>query len=112
MVLAGRDAFGHLPGGNLRRAARQAVDAAGTAGPLRARPAFAQEAADFLATGHGRALAVDGLKPLPEPGAHGVLVDLEQARDLFHRIAAVDFREPGIGVADPMLSAGARPSTP
>jgi hypothetical protein len=35
-------------------------------------------------------------------------VNPEEPRHLFHRIAAVDFREPGIRVAVPHLSAGVR----
>src|SRR5262249_42637638 len=81
--VVGHDAIDHLQGGHLRRAARQAIDAARAAGPLRLHSAFAKEAADFLATDHGRALAVDGLEPLLEPSPHGVLVDPEQTRDLF-----------------------------
>lgn len=53
--------FGHFPSGNLRRAARQAVDAARTAGLLGARPPLGKEAANFRATDHGRALTVDWL---------------------------------------------------
>jgi hypothetical protein len=103
-----RDAFGHLPSRYLRLAAGQAVNAAGTARPLRTRSALTKEAANFFATDHGRALTVDPLQAPLEPVAGRVLVDVEQARDLFHRIAAVDFRERGIGVAGPHRSARVR----
>lgn len=76
----GLDAFRDLPGRQLRRAARQTVDAAGTTGLLRARAALDKKSADLLTTDQDRALIVDWLQALLEPVAHRVLVDLEQAR--------------------------------
>src|SRR5262249_33807544 len=67
--VAGRHAFSHLPGGYLWRAARQAVDTAGTASLLRACPTIGQEAAKFLATDPSRALVVGRLHTVLLPAA-------------------------------------------
>src|SRR4029079_18494171 len=90
------------------RTARQAIDAARTGRAFRQRSTIGKKAADLLGTDYRWALAVDGAKSLLEPGAHSVLVDLEQARDLFNRITAVDFGEPRIWVARPHGLTGVR----
>ena len=47
---------------------------------------------------HG-AFIINCGKPIFDPVAHGIFMFTEQLGDLFHRIAAVDFNESGIGVA-------------
>jgi hypothetical protein len=59
--VAGLDAVGHLSGGHLRRAAREAVDTARPAGLLRSRPPVGEKAAKFFAPNQRRPLIVNGL---------------------------------------------------
>lgn len=46
----------------------------------------------------GRPLHVDRCQALPEPVPDRVLMNAEKARNLFHRIAAVDSGAAGIGM--------------
>jgi hypothetical protein len=107
-----RDAISHVPGGYLGRAARQTENAAGATSLPGVRPTGSQEAAKFDTSNDSRALPVDRCQALPEPVPDCVLVNGQEARNLFHRVAAVDFGAAGIGTARSHVSAGARPSTP
>jgi hypothetical protein len=81
--VAGQDAVGHLSGGHLRCAAREAVDTARPADLLCARPPVGEKAAKFYTPNQGRALIVDGLQALSKPSANGVLVNGEETGNLF-----------------------------
>jgi hypothetical protein len=47
---------------------------------------------------HGT-FVISGGKSIFDPVAHGIFMFPEQPGDLFHRVAAVNFNESGIGVA-------------
>ena len=65
-----------------------------------------------LAADQDRPVTVDRLQPLFNPAAHCIFVQLVDLspNNVFHRIAAVDFGQPRVGVAVPHFSdADARP---
>ena len=59
------------------------------------------KSAKSLAVDYNRTTIVDRLKAILEPSANRVLVFAEQERDFLHRIAAMDFHQPEIGVTLP-----------
>jgi hypothetical protein len=95
------DALGEISGRCLRRSTGQAEDLAGATPLLSASFALYQEPPDFLTTDQNWPLIIDGLKTLFEPTPDRVLVNFEEPRQLFHRVAVVNFCEARIGVPMP-----------
>ena len=96
---AGGDAVRHLPSGDLRRTAGDAINPTRPTGLLGSLPALLQEPQQLATEDQCRPSIVDGRQALLQPAAHRVLMDAEQPRNVLHRIVSVNLYEPGIGVS-------------
>src|SRR6266404_4066357 len=96
---AGGGAVRHLLGRYLGRAACDAKNPTRPAGLLGPLPALVQEPRQLPAEDQHRPSIVDGRQPMFEPVANGVLVDVEQPRNVLHRIITVNLHKPRIGMS-------------
>src|SRR6266487_2071900 len=93
---AGGDAFGHLSGGHLRRAAGDAIKSARPARSLCLLATLVQEPRQLRAEDQGWPPTIDGRQPLFQPTPNSVLMNAEQTRDFLHRIIPVNLDQPWI----------------
>jgi len=107
---AGGDAVRHLPSGDLRRTAGDAINPTRPARLSGSLPAFLQEPQQFAARDQCRPSIVDGRQALLQPAADRVLMDAEPPRDVLHRIVPMNLYQPGVGMANPHPSAPLMPS--
>src|ERR1035437_1069415 len=89
--LRNRQVVCHISSGPFRSMASNAIDFSRLAGPLIFRPARLEICGEIGAKNQHRTFSVTGWKPSLDPCAHGIFVDTEQAGDLFHRVAPMDF---------------------
>jgi hypothetical protein len=81
------------------RAAAEAVELSCLARLLVPCPTSLKECGKVIPQNQQRALSVAGRESCLHLCAHGIFVDTEQAGDLFHRVAAVDFDLAVVGSA-------------
>jgi len=94
-----RPAIRHPLCAGFGRAAAEAVELSCLARLLVPCPTSLKQCGKVIPQNQQRALSVAGRESCPFTHARGIFVDTEQAGDLFHRVAAVDFDLAVVGSA-------------